>query len=117
MVDFVLVLLLLLPLFFGLLQLGLVLHVRNTLTAAASEGARYGAAYDRSPAAGAARTRDQIRGALAGKYAREVSARLEAVGGAPTVVVRARAEVPTLGFLGPSVSLEAEGHATREVFP
>ena len=34
-VDFVLVLVVLLPLFLGILQLALVLHVRNTLTAAA----------------------------------------------------------------------------------
>ena len=35
-VDFVLVLLVLLPLVLGILQLALVLHVRNTLASAAS---------------------------------------------------------------------------------
>ena len=49
-VDFVLVLVVLVPLFLGLLQVGLVLHVRNTLTAAASEGARL--RRDRRPPAG-----------------------------------------------------------------
>ena len=39
-VDFVLVLLVLLPLVIGILQLALVLHVRNTLASAAAEGAR-----------------------------------------------------------------------------
>ena len=43
-----------------------MLFVRNTLTAAASEGARYAATLDRGPADGAARTRSQISGALAG---------------------------------------------------
>ena len=34
------------PLVLGVIQLGLVLHVRNTLTAAASEGVRYAAIID-----------------------------------------------------------------------
>ena len=37
--------LILIPLVMGIVQLGLVLHVRNTLTAAASDGARAGAPY------------------------------------------------------------------------
>jgi hypothetical protein len=48
-VDFVLVLVVLVPLFLGIVQVALVLHVRNTLTAAASEGARYGATVNRPP--------------------------------------------------------------------
>ena len=68
-VDFVLVLVVLVPLFLGILQVALVLHVRNTLTAAASEGARYAAAADRPLEAGAARTREQIAGALAARFA------------------------------------------------
>ena len=66
-VDFVLVLVVLVPVFLGILQVALVLFVRNTLTAAASEGARYAATLDRGPAEGAARTRSQIEGALAGR--------------------------------------------------
>ena len=42
-VDVVLVLLVLLPLVIGILQLALVLHVRNTLASAAAEGARHAA--------------------------------------------------------------------------
>ena len=42
-VDFVLVSLILIPLFAALLQLGLALFVRNTLAACAQEGARYAA--------------------------------------------------------------------------
>ena len=51
-VDFVLVMVILVPLFLGIFQLALVLHVRNTLTAAASEGARAAATLDGSPARG-----------------------------------------------------------------
>ena len=67
-----LVLVVLVPVFLGILQLALVLLVRNTLAAAASEGARYAATLDRSPDDGAARTRAQIDGALAAKFAEDV---------------------------------------------
>jgi Flp pilus assembly protein TadG len=116
-VDFVLVLLVLVPLLLGLLQVGLVLHVRNTLTAAASEGARHAATVDRGPAEGAARTREQIREALAGRFARQVSAREVSLDGVPGVRVDVRAEVPPLGLWGPAVRLELSGHAVEEVLP
>ena len=64
----------LVPLVLGLIQVGLVLHVRNTLAAAATEGARYGANIDRSPADGAARTREQIDDAVAARFAEDVTA-------------------------------------------
>ena len=49
-VDFVLIMVLLIPIVLGVLQVGLVMHVRNTLAAAASEGARSAAAIDADPA-------------------------------------------------------------------
>jgi Flp pilus assembly protein TadG len=116
-VDFVLVLLVVVPLFLGVLQVGLVLHVRNTLVAAASEGARYAATVDRPPEAGAERTRDQIRGALADRFARGVTAREVVVDGVPGVRVDVRAEVPPLGLWGPTVRLDLSGHAVEEVLP
>ena len=58
-VDFVLVLVVVVPLFLGILQVALVLHVRNTLTAAAGEGARYAATVDRPLQAGEERTLSQ----------------------------------------------------------
>jgi Flp pilus assembly protein TadG len=116
-VDFVLVLVVLVPLFLGILQLGLVLHVRNTLTSAASEGARYAATADRPAAAGAERARSQIRGVLAGRYADRVSARDVSVDGGPGVRVDVDAEVPALGLWGPAVSLHVSGHAVEEAVP
>src|SRR6478752_2090448 len=113
-VDFVLVLVVLIPVFLGILQVGLVLFVRNTLTAAASEGARYAATLDRDPADGAARTRAQISGALAGRYAHGVSAREVTIGGAPAVEVTVHVVVPALGLGGPGVSLDVSGHAIEE---
>lgn len=113
-VDFVLVMVVVVPLFLGILQVGLVLHVRNTLTAAASEGARYAATADRGAADGVSRTRDQIRAAVAADFASNVSAHLVDVRGVPGVRVDVAAEVPPLGLWGPAVRLEVSGHAVEE---
>lgn len=116
-VDFVLALLVVLPLLLGVLQVALVLHVRNTLTAAASEGARYAATADRPLEAGVVRTRDQISHAIASRFARDVSVAPALVAGAPGVRVRVVAEVPPLGLWGPGVQLVATGHAIEEAVP
>ena len=116
-VDFVLVLVVLVPVFLGILQVALVLLVRNTLASAASEGARYAATLDRGPDDGAARTRDQIDGAISGRFARDVSARQATVDGAPGVEVTVRAVVPALGLGGPGIALEVTGHAVEEQPP
>lgn len=113
-VDFVLVMLVVVPLFLGILQVGLVLHVRNTLTAAASEGARYAATADRGPAEGVSRTRGQIREAVAADFATGVTAREVDVRGVPGVRVDVVAEVPPLGLWGPAVRLAVSGHAVEE---
>jgi hypothetical protein len=113
-VDFVLVLVVLVPVFLGILQLGLVLLVRNTVAAAASEGARYAATIDRGPADGVARTRAQIEGALAERFADDVRADRVLVGGVPGVEVRVHLVVPALGLGGPAVELTVTGHAVEE---
>lgn len=116
-VDFVLISLVLIPLVLGIIQVALVMYVRTTLASAATEGARAAAPIDRGPADGAARTRLQIRGALADRFARDVSAQPERVGGVPGVVVHVHAVVPALGLWGPGVSLDVSGHAVKEVAP
>jgi Flp pilus assembly protein TadG len=116
-VDFVLVLLVLVPLFLGIIQVALVLHVRNTLTSAASEGARYAATVDRPIEAAVARTRQQIAGAIAARFASDVTARPVQVRGAPGVRVDVVAEVPPLGLWGPAVEVSVSGHAIEEVAP
>jgi Flp pilus assembly protein TadG len=113
-VDFVLVLVVLVPVFLGVLQVSLVLFVRNTLTAAASEGARYAATLDRTPQDGVARTREQVSGVLAGRYAEHVSARQVTIDGAPAVEVTVHVVVPALGIGGPAVALDVSGHAIEE---
>lgn len=113
-VDFVLVLAVLVPLFLGILQVGLVLLVRNTLSAAASEGARYAATLDRGPEDGVARTRSQIDGALSGRFAQSVGVRRVLVDGAPAIEVTVHARVPALGIGGPAVELDVSGRAIEE---
>lgn len=114
-VDIVLVLVILVPLVLGILQVALVLHVRNTLASAAAEGARYAAAQGRGPGDGAQRTRDQIDDAIAGRFAEDVSVRRVVVGGVSTIEVVVRARVPALGLGGPAVEVEVEGHAVQEL--
>jgi hypothetical protein len=116
-VEFVLVMTLLVPLVLGIAQVALVLHVRNTLSAAASEGARAASPIGASPADGAERTRSMIRGALDDRHASDVRSTWTAVGGLPGAVVEVRTRVPALGLFGPSVPLTVRGHAVREVEP
>lgn len=113
-VDVVLVMVVLIPVVLGILQVALVLFVRNTLASAASEGARLAATSDRGPADGAALTRQQIDGAVSGRFAQDVSARQVMVDGAPVVEVTVHASVPALGLGGPAIDLEVSGHAVEE---
>jgi Flp pilus assembly protein TadG len=113
-VDFVLVLVVLVPLVLGILQVALVMHVRNTLAAAASEGARVAATADRGPADGVSTTREQIDDAIAGRYAGDVSVRAVSIDGAPGVEITVRGRVPALGIGGPAIEVEVTGRAVEE---
>ena len=112
--DFVLVSALVTLLFLAVFQVGLALHIRNTLIACASEGARYGARADRAPGDGVARARDLIRASLADRYADDVSADATTVGGVSVVEVRVSAPLPVLGLLGPDRVLRVGAHAFAE---
>jgi Flp pilus assembly protein TadG len=113
-VDFTLVGILLTFLFLALLQLGLALHVRNTLAASAAEGARYAANADRSPGDGAAVTRQLISASLADSFAEGVTSGTELVDGVSTVYVQIDARLPLVGLLGPPRAISVRGHALEE---
>jgi Flp pilus assembly protein TadG len=115
--DFALVSVVLVPLFFGVLQLALIWYVKTTLTSAASQGAHYGATYNRTVADGQQRTSDEIRDVFGNKITAVVSARSTSVEGLPGVEVDVRADVPVLAFWGPTVSVAVSGHAVQEVLP
>lgn len=116
-IDFVFVLILLLPLVLGILQLALVLHVRNTLSSAASEGARAGAVLDAPAGTATATTREQIVGAVDPRYTQGVRETRAVVDGAEAVVVTVDATIPTLGIGGPAISFEVSGNAVVEQLP
>ena len=114
-VEFVFVSSLLLFLVLGVLQLALVLHVRNTVQDAAAEGARWAALADSSLSAGHDRTRDLIETAVGEQYAQDVRVGYETWLGHAAIVVTVSAPLPLLGLWGPSQALEVSGHAAREV--
>ena len=113
-VEFTLVGVLLTALFLVLLQLGLALHVRNTLLASAAEGARYAANADRTRDDGEEVTRRLIRGSLADSFAGGVTSGVETVDGAATVYVEVEATLPVIAFLGPARGIRVRGHALEE---
>lgn len=110
-VDFVLVGGLLTMFFLAIIQLTLVLHVRNTLIDAAASGARYGTLADRSAADAAERTRALIGTALNAGFAEQVSTAETTVNGFRTLEVTVRAPMPVIGLIGPREMLEVRGHA------
>ncbi len=100
--------------FVAVVQLGTVLHVRNTLVDCASEGARYGAFADRTPQDGAQRTRDLIVASLSARFAGDVQARHVEVDGLQTVEVTVTAPLPVIGLFGPTGALVVHGHGAEE---
>ncbi len=100
--------------FLAVLQLALVLHVRNTLIDCAAEGARLGGLADRTPADGAARTRSLIGMSLGERYAGDVTAGRVSRDGIEIVEVRVRADVPALGLIPTGRTLTVTGHGLVE---
>lgn len=110
--DFVLVSLILVPLFMAILQLGLTLYARNTLAACAQEGARYASAEnivlqgpDAVTAAGAARATSCVDSSLSTSFSQAVAASTPVVNdptGGPVQVVEVQisAPMPLVGLFG-----------------
>ena len=96
------------------MQLGLALHVRNTLVACAAEGARYGANADRDADDAADHAAQLVRAALADSFAEDVQAGMTVLDGVPVMEVRVTAALPVVGLLGPSGALTVRGHALDE---
>jgi Flp pilus assembly protein TadG len=110
-VDFVLVGALLTLFFLAIVQLTLVLHVRNTLIDAAASGARYGTLADRGSGDAKDRTVQLITTALNPEFARDVTTTESTYQGIRTLEVTVRAPLPIIGFIGPQALLEVNGHA------
>ncbi|MDJ0351183.1 TadE family protein [Pseudarthrobacter sp. PH31-O2] len=110
-VDFVLVGGLLTLFFLAIIQLTLVIHVRNTLVDAAASGARYGTLADRGSADARDRTVQLIGVALNQDFATDVTTSEATYQGIRTLEVTVRAPLPVIGLIGPRAALEVKGHA------
>ena len=110
-VDFVLVGGLLTLFFLAIVQITLVLHVRNTLIDAAASGARYGTLADRGSADARDRTAELIGVALNRDFATDVTTSEATYQGIRTLEVTVRAPLPVIGLIGPRSVLEVKGHA------
>lgn len=112
---------LLTALFLAVVQLGLTLHVRSTLQACASEGARFGANLGLGPVEARERTVRLVSAALSPRFVTiptgEVSASVEPLdsSGVPVVVVRIRTRLPVVAALVPLLPVEVEGRALQEL--
>ena len=98
----------------GILQLALVLHVRNTLASAAAEGARHAAVVGSSPAAGEAKVQELITGAISDQFVRTVIVRPDTIDGALGFEAVVEADISVLGLGGPGVHVRVVGHAIAE---
>lgn len=105
---------LLVGLFLAVLQVALIVHVRNTLVACAAEGARYAANADRGLADGAARADALIGASLSDRFTGGVSAQRVVRDGVPLVQVEVTTTLPVFGYLGPDRALTVAGHAIDE---
>ena len=112
--EFVMVGALLTVLTLSVLQLGLALHIRNTVQDAAAEGARYGALADNTPADGVRRTTQLIELAIGDDYAQNVTAHGGSWMGHPAVTITVRTRLPLVGLVGIDGVLEVSGHAAVE---
>ena len=110
-VDFVLVGALLTTFFVAIIQLALILHVRNTLIDAAASGARYGTLADRGADDARRRTSELIGTALSADFARDIQTREVVFQGLRTLEVTVRAPLPVIALIGPREGLEVTGHA------
>ncbi|RLQ86507.1 pilus assembly protein [Mycetocola zhadangensis] len=113
-VEFTLVTVLLTLLTVSVLQLGLALHVRNTVTDAAAEGARFAALADNGLADGVERTRELITTAVGSDFAGDITASYGTYLGHASTEIRVVTTLPVIGLLGLDKGLEVDAHAAVE---
>lgn len=109
--DFVLVGSLLTVFALAIVQLTLVLHVRNTLIDAAASAARYGSLADRTRGDARLRADELVGTAIGGSYASDISVGDSIFQGMRVLEVRIKAPLPLVGLVGPERALEVVGRA------
>lgn len=113
-VEFVLVGILLTVLTLGVLQLALVVYLRNLTHDAAVEGAYHAALADVGVASGADRAVSVIERTVGSGFVASADARIVGSGASETVEVTVVATMPLLGLWGVTEGWEVTAHAPRE---
>lgn len=112
--DFVLVMVVLVPLILALIQVALVAYARSTAAAAAADGARYAARWGSVPDDGVARTNALLAGVLGPGVQADVTSRRVVESSVEVVQVRVGLTVRSIVPLLPSVRTEVRGRAFAE---
>lgn len=105
---------LVLLMFLSILQVAFAMHTRNILQDAASQGARYGALFDRTAAEGEERTQELISYALPQSYQTEISSTVTNWHGVEALQVTVTAPIPLIGPIGIPGQWEVTGHAVLQ---
>lgn len=113
MVEFAVVVPMFALLVLATVQVGLALHVRSALAAAAAEGARAAAVAGGDVQAGVRRAREAADATVAHDFVEDVRAARTSTDGVVIVDVEVRARLPLVGMLGPS-ALVVHGDAVAE---
>ncbi|WP_415853632.1 TadE/TadG family type IV pilus assembly protein [Sinomonas sp. G460-2] len=95
----------------AIVQLTLVLHVRNTLTDAAASAARYGALGDRGAEDAERRAAELVTMTVGEEFASDISAGEATLSGTRVLEVRVASPLPLVGLAGPPGLVTVTGHA------
>ena len=98
----------------GALQIGLVIHVRNTVIDSAIAGARQASLADQTPRDVQKLTRDLIRVSVGERYAQKVTVSTSKHGAVEIVEVQVTTPLPVLGLWGPAEVWELRGRSIVE---
>lgn len=98
----------------GTLQVGLVIHVRNTVIDSAIAGARQAGLADQSASDGRRLTAELVTASLGERYAEAITVRSEQRDGVEIVEVSVRTPLPVLGLWGPAEVWDLRGRSLAE---
>src|SRR5699024_8448105 len=109
--EFPLVAVLIIIIALGVVQAALIMHIRNTLTDAAVQGAHHASLVGFTPQDGAQRAEHRIDVRFGRGLRAAAIATLDETG---TLRVHVTATLPVVGLLGPAAALSVEGRALDE---
>lgn len=99
----------------GVMQVGVIAHVRSVVIDSAIAGAAYAGLADSSLSAGVARTRELVSAGIAGDLVTDVSAATAMIYGKPAVTITVKFHVPTVGPWIPIADSSVTGRAFIEI--